>query len=156
MVKVITGGLDKLTDEASPEIQQQTSISAVINGHHSAGIVVMKEALQLAVAKARSHGCAVIGTNHTATGSGAIGYITQLKHAIAVNLQWTYNLLPQLLCLLLCAAQAHYLVPLTGVIPLSSYPSPTVHTDHQALSSNSDRGTRTYHTEPLHTHANMF
>ena len=107
MVKVITGGLDKLTDEASPEIQQQTSISAIINGHHSAGIVVMKEALQL-------------------------------------------------LCLLLCAAQAHYLVPLTRVIPLSSYPSPTVHTDHQALSRNSDRGTQTYHTEPLHTHANKF
>ena len=75
MVKVITGGLDKLPDEASPEIQQQTSSSAVLNGHHSAGIVVMKEALQLAVAKAKSNGCAVIGTNHTATGSGAIGYI---------------------------------------------------------------------------------
>lgn len=91
MVKVITGGLDKLTDEALPEIQQQTSISAVINGHHSAGIVVMKQALQLAVAKAKSHGCAVIGTNYTATGSGAIGYITPLKHATAVNLHLTMN-----------------------------------------------------------------
>lgn len=76
MVKVITGGLDKLTDEAPPEIQQQSNISAVLNGHHSAGIIVMKEALQLAIAKAKSNGCAVIGTNHTATGSGAIGYIT--------------------------------------------------------------------------------
>lgn len=79
MVKVITGGLDKLTDEFAPEVQQQSSISAVIDGHHSAGIVVMKEALQLAVTKAKSHGCAVIGTNHTATGSGAIGYVITLK-----------------------------------------------------------------------------
>lgn len=73
MVKVITGGLDRLTDEAPTEIQQESNISAVINGHHSSGIIVMKEALQLAIAKAKSSGCAVIGTNHTATGSGAIG-----------------------------------------------------------------------------------
>lgn len=73
MVKVITGGLDKLPEEAAPEIQQQSSISAVIHGHHSAGIVVMKKALQLATEKAKSAGCGIIGTNHTATGSGAIG-----------------------------------------------------------------------------------
>ncbi len=73
MVKVITGGLDKLSDESHLEIQQQSAISAVINGNHSAGIVVMKKALELAMAKAKSSGCGIIGTNHTATGSGAIG-----------------------------------------------------------------------------------
>ena len=73
MVKVIAGGVDKLPDEQEPEIQKQTAISAVINGHHSPGIIVMKKALQLAMAKAKSLGCGIIGTNHTATGSGAIG-----------------------------------------------------------------------------------
>ena len=73
MVKVITGGLDKLPDEAPPEIKQQSTISAVIHGHHSAGIVVMKKALQLAIDKAKNAGCGIIGTHHTATGSGAIG-----------------------------------------------------------------------------------
>ena len=74
MVKVITGGLDKLADEHPPEIQHETDISALVNGHHSAGIVVMREALLLAKAKANKTGCGIIGTNHTATGSGAIGY----------------------------------------------------------------------------------
>ena len=73
MVKVITGGLDKLSDQSTPEIQQQTDISAVIDGQQSAGIIVMKQALHLAMAKAKSSGCGIIGTNHTATGSGAIG-----------------------------------------------------------------------------------
>ena len=73
MVKVITGGLDKLSDQSMPEIQQQSDISAVIDGQQSAGIIVMKQALHLAMAKAKSSGCGIIGTNHTATGSGAIG-----------------------------------------------------------------------------------
>lgn len=73
MVKVITGGLDKLSDEGAPETQQQTNISAVVNGNHSAGIVVMEKTLQLALGKATQSGCGIIGTNHTATGSGAIG-----------------------------------------------------------------------------------
>ena len=73
MVKVITGGFDKLFTENMPEIQQQSDISAVINGHHSAGIIVMKQALELALTKAKSKGCGIVGTNHTATGSGAIG-----------------------------------------------------------------------------------
>jgi hypothetical protein len=73
MVKLITGGLDKLSDEEAPETQLQTNISAIVNGNHSAGIVVMKEALQLALEKATQSGCGIVGTNHTATGSGAIG-----------------------------------------------------------------------------------
>lgn len=73
MVKLITGGLDKLSDEDAPEAQLQTNISAIVNGNHSAGIVVMKEALQLALEKATQSGCGIVGTNHTATGSGAIG-----------------------------------------------------------------------------------
>ncbi|KAL0024689.1 hypothetical protein WJX77_009297 [Trebouxia sp. C0004] len=74
IVKVITGGLDKLSDEEAPETQLQTDISAIVNGNHSAGIIVMKEALQLALEKATQSGCGIVGTNHTATGSGAIGY----------------------------------------------------------------------------------
>ncbi|DBA93011.1 TPA: hypothetical protein ACH3X2_003352 [Trebouxia sp. C0005] len=74
MVKVVTGGLDKLSDEQAPETQLQTDISAIVNGNHSAGIVVMKQALQLALEKATQSGCGIVGTNHTATGSGAIGY----------------------------------------------------------------------------------
>ncbi|KAL0053543.1 hypothetical protein WJX82_007378 [Trebouxia sp. C0006] len=74
MVKVITGGLDKLSDEKPSETHFQTGISAIVDGNHSAGIVVMKEALQLALEKATQSGCGIVGTNHTATGSGAIGY----------------------------------------------------------------------------------
>jgi len=73
MVKVITGGLDKLSDEKPSETHFQTGISAIVDGNHSAGIVVMKEALQLALEKATQSGCGIVGTNHTATGSGAIG-----------------------------------------------------------------------------------
>ena len=74
MVKVITKGVDKLPNEQEPVIERESDISAVINGRHSPGIIVMKKALDLAMAKAKSHGCGIIGTNHTATGSGAIGY----------------------------------------------------------------------------------
>lgn len=73
MVKIVTGGLDRLKDEAPPQIEHLTTISAVINAHHSSGIVTMSQALKLAISKAKEHGIGVIGTNHTATGSGAIG-----------------------------------------------------------------------------------
>ena len=79
MVKIVTGGLDKLPDEANPDITHQTSISAVINAHHTSGIVTMSKALELAISKAQEHGVGVVGTNHTATGSGAIGWV-QLSH----------------------------------------------------------------------------
>lgn len=75
MVKIVTGGLDKLPDEAQLEVTHQSSISAVINAHHTSGIVTMNEALKLAISKAKEHGAGIVGTNHTATGSGAIGWV---------------------------------------------------------------------------------
>ena len=73
MVKIVTGGLDRLPDEAAPQIEHLTTISAVINAHHTSGIVTTSQALKMAMSKAKEHGIGIIGTNHTATGSGAIG-----------------------------------------------------------------------------------
>lgn len=38
------------------------------------GMLVMNQATQMAIQKAKEHGMALVATHHTASGTGAIGY----------------------------------------------------------------------------------
>ena len=57
----------------APVIEQETRLSALINGQHTAGMLVMSQAVRMATERAQSHGFGIVGTNHTSTSTGAIG-----------------------------------------------------------------------------------
>lgn len=86
LVKVVSGGLPRDENEQPPAIVHDTRLSAMINGGNSFGMLAMKLAVDTALAKARDGGgIAVVGTNNTASGTGALGYAGVYSRAV----QWT-------------------------------------------------------------------
>ena len=61
-----------------PIIEQETRLSALINGQNTAGMLVLHKAVQMATERAQAHGFGIVGTHHTATSTGAIGYYADL------------------------------------------------------------------------------
>ena len=59
-------------------MEQETRLSALINGNNTAGMLVLHKAVQMATERAQSHGFGIVGTHHTATSTGAIGYYADL------------------------------------------------------------------------------
>jgi LDH2 family malate/lactate/ureidoglycolate dehydrogenase len=55
-------------------VEHETPFSALINGHASPGMLVIHKAVQAAVEKAQADGFGIIGTNHTSTSTGALGW----------------------------------------------------------------------------------
>ena len=78
MVKVVTNDLKRAPDARAPHVERETKVSAVINGGRTAGIVVMSQAMTVLLEKSRRNGVGIVGTNHTCTGSGAIGWVAGL------------------------------------------------------------------------------
>lgn len=74
IVKLIGKGIPKNSSSEKFQIEKETKLSARINGGLDAGALVMKKAMDLAVSKAKTHGFGIVGTNHTYTSTGAIGY----------------------------------------------------------------------------------
>lgn len=74
LVKVVSGGVVRETNWLPPTVQHETKLSALVHGGGNFGMLVMAHALQLATAKAKVHGFGMVGTNHTSSGTGAIGY----------------------------------------------------------------------------------
>jgi hypothetical protein len=58
---------------SEPVVEQETHISALINGNNSPGMLVLRQAVSMAAQRATSHGFGIVGTNHTASSTGAIG-----------------------------------------------------------------------------------
>lgn len=75
MVKVVTNDLKRAPDARAPHVERETKVSALINGGRTAGIVVMSQAMTVLLEKSRQNGVGIVGTNHTCTGSGAIGWV---------------------------------------------------------------------------------
>lgn len=74
IVKLIGSGIPKPSDAGEIEIEKETKLSALVNGHKNHAMVVVNEAADLAVRKAKEHGIGIAGVNHVNTSSGAIGY----------------------------------------------------------------------------------
>jgi len=74
VVKLIGKGIPK--DERAGEITttKETKISALLDGNHNQGMVVMKTAMDKAVKKAKRSGFGMVGFFNTASSTGAIGY----------------------------------------------------------------------------------
>ena len=75
MVKVVTNDLKRDPGARAPHVERETKVSALINGGRTAGIVVMSQAMTVLLEKSRQNGVGIVGTNHTCTGSGAIGWV---------------------------------------------------------------------------------
>lgn len=73
-MKLIGKGIPKNPAARKIIVEKETKISARINGNHNAGAIVMKQAMDRAIAKAKEHGIGIVGTNNTNTSTGALGY----------------------------------------------------------------------------------
>ncbi|GFR53198.1 hypothetical protein Agub_g15947 [Astrephomene gubernaculifera] len=78
IVKITSGGLNKSPAASPPVIEKETRLSALINGNNSAGMLVLHKATQMAIERARSQGFGIVGTNHTPSSTGALGYYVDL------------------------------------------------------------------------------
>jgi len=74
VVKLIGKGLPKSSEAGEIKVVKDTKLSALLDGSHNQGMVVLKQAMDLALAKAKEHGFGMVGTNNTSTSTGAIGY----------------------------------------------------------------------------------
>lgn len=74
IVKLINKSFAKSEKAGEIEMIERTKLSALINGSHNSGIVVMKKAMDKAVEMAKEHGFGIVGTNNTTSSTGAIGY----------------------------------------------------------------------------------
>ena len=74
VVKLIGKGIPKPSDVGALEIEKETKLSAVLNGHKNHAMIVVNKGTDLAIKKAREHGVGLVGINHINTSSGAIGY----------------------------------------------------------------------------------
>lgn len=74
IVKLIGNGIPKPPDTGKIEIEKDTKLSALVNGHKNHAMVVVNYAVDLAIKKAQEHGIGLVGVNHINTSSGALGY----------------------------------------------------------------------------------
>lgn len=75
ITKIATGGVPKATDLAEYKVIKQNKCGALVSGGHA--MVATRNAVQLATELASEHGVGIVGSNHTFTSSGAIGYFTR-------------------------------------------------------------------------------
>ncbi|MDZ4763189.1 MAG: Ldh family oxidoreductase [Chloroflexota bacterium] len=74
IVKLIGAGMPRHPETQPIRIVRETKLSALLDGGRGAGMVAMRRAVDLAIEKARAHDVGIVGTNNTASSTGAIGY----------------------------------------------------------------------------------
>lgn len=75
ITKIATGGVPKAADLEEYKIIKQNKCGALVSGGHS--MVTTNKAVKLATDLAAEHGVGIVGSNHTFTSSGAIGYFAR-------------------------------------------------------------------------------
>ncbi|MFZ3010101.1 MAG: Ldh family oxidoreductase [Candidatus Microsaccharimonas sp.] len=75
ITKIATGGVPKAEDVEAFRIVKKNKVGALVSGGHS--MVATAKAVNLAVELAEEHGVGIVGSNHTFTSSGAIGYFSR-------------------------------------------------------------------------------
>ncbi len=74
VVKLVGAGLPANPDAGDIEVVKDTKLSAMIDGGWNQGMVVVSQACELAITKAKEHGFGIVGTRNTNSATGAIGY----------------------------------------------------------------------------------
>jgi L-2-hydroxycarboxylate dehydrogenase (NAD+) len=74
IVKLIGAGMPRDKAAVPIRIVKETPVSALLDGGRNSGMVVVTQALDMALQKAREQGIGIVGTHNTASSTGAIGY----------------------------------------------------------------------------------
>lgn len=75
ITKIATGGVPKAADVETFKVVKRNKCGALVSGGHA--MVATAKAVEIATALADEHGVGVVGSNHTFTSSGAIGYFAR-------------------------------------------------------------------------------
>jgi LDH2 family malate/lactate/ureidoglycolate dehydrogenase len=75
ITKIATGGVPKAADVQEYKVVKQNKCGAVVSGGHA--MVATSKAADLAVQLADEHGVGIVGSTHTFSSSGAIGYFAR-------------------------------------------------------------------------------
>lgn len=74
IVKLIGKGIPRDSRAGEISISKETKLSALLDGNHNQGMVVMKAAMEKALKKTKRSGFGIVGFYNTASSTGAIGY----------------------------------------------------------------------------------
>lgn len=74
LIKLIGKGIPKSPDAGKIVVTKETKLSGLIDGAKNMGMIAMKMAMGMAIAKAKEHGFGIVGTFNTYSSTGAIGY----------------------------------------------------------------------------------
>ncbi len=77
VVKLIGNGLPKNPEASEPKTIKETPVSALVNGNHTNGMVVMDSLCDIAIEKAKKSGIGIAGNFNTGESTGALGYYVQ-------------------------------------------------------------------------------
>jgi len=77
LIKLITGGLPAHPRAGPVTTLFESPVSAKIDGAQRIGMVVVHEAVQMAIQKAHAHGIAIVGCSNYNTATGALGHWAQ-------------------------------------------------------------------------------
>lgn len=75
ITKIATGGVPKAGEVEEYRVVRQNKVGALVSGGHA--MVATDNAVKLATELAAEHGVGIVGSNHTFTSSGAIGYFAR-------------------------------------------------------------------------------
>jgi LDH2 family malate/lactate/ureidoglycolate dehydrogenase len=75
ITKIATGGVPRAEDVEEFQVVKKNKAGALVSGGHS--MVATAKAVDIAVELAEEHGVGIVGSNHTFTSSGAIGYFSR-------------------------------------------------------------------------------
>lgn len=77
LIKLITGGLPSCADAGPLKLVFESPVSAKLDGGRRIGMVVVHDAVERAIAKAKDHGIAIVGCSNYNTATGALGHWAQ-------------------------------------------------------------------------------
>jgi LDH2 family malate/lactate/ureidoglycolate dehydrogenase len=78
IVKLIGKGIPRDPKAGDIIIEKETPLSARINGNRNHAMIVVRNAMNIALAKAQKSGFGIVGTFNTNTSSGAVGYVASV------------------------------------------------------------------------------
>lgn len=74
VVKLIGAGMPKNPNAGAIKVVHETKLSARLDGAQNHGMIVLNQAVDMAIEKASAHDFGIVGTRNTNTSTGAIGY----------------------------------------------------------------------------------
>lgn len=78
VIKLLGAGMPANPDAGEITLLKETKLSALLDGAWNQGMVVLKRATEIAIAKAAAHGFGIVGSRGSNSPTGAIGYYARM------------------------------------------------------------------------------